>query len=227
MRRWLPLLLLCLGACAAQPLTDTGNMVAFGSLSYRTPVKTMIDRRFLTVIHQRYDFSCGSAALATLLASHYADRQNEESVFLGMWANGDKTQIRKLGFSLLDMKRYLAARSISGNGYKISLDQIRKVGVPGLALIQTGGYKHFVVIKGMADGEILLGDPAYGLRTLKDAEFAHMWNGIFFVIDGDAGKSTFNRQNEWALIPRARITEDMQPLSLQALNLAAPRYGEI
>ncbi len=221
------LLVLILSGCAAQPLKDGGNLVAFGSLSYRTPVKNMVERRYLTVIHQRYDFSCGSAALATLLASHYADPQNEESVFLGMWANGDKAQIRKLGFSLLDMKRYLAARSISGNGYKVSLNQIRQVGVPGLALIQTANYKHFVVVKGMANGELLLGDPAFGLRTVKDAEFSRIWNGIFFVIDGDAAKTTFNRNSEWNLIPRARITADMQPLSLQALMLAAPRYGEI
>ena len=38
--------------------------------SYQRQVMTWWDIPFRSVIRQRYDFSCGSAALATLLTSH-------------------------------------------------------------------------------------------------------------------------------------------------------------
>ena len=70
------------------------------------PVRSFEEERFATVIRQKYDFSCGSAALATLLRYHYGLSQDEEATFRGMWATGDQPQIRRVGFSLLDMKRY-------------------------------------------------------------------------------------------------------------------------
>ena len=81
-----------------------------GPIEFELPVTSMLGRRFETVVRQQFDFSCGSAALATLLRYHYEDPQNEQTVFLGMFQDGDQAQIRKLGFSLLDMNRYLAAR---------------------------------------------------------------------------------------------------------------------
>jgi predicted double-glycine peptidase len=71
---------------------------AAGIGDFAVPVQSMEDRRFATVIRQRYDFSCGSAALATLLRYHYAGREDEAQVFRGMWAEGDRDQIRRLGF---------------------------------------------------------------------------------------------------------------------------------
>lgn len=82
----------------------------------------MEDLRYATVVRQRYDFSCGSAALATLLRYHYALDATEESVFRGMWSNGDREQIKRVGFSLLDVKGFLAAHNLRANGYKVSPD---------------------------------------------------------------------------------------------------------
>src|SRR5208283_4171640 len=64
-------------------------------------------RAFRTTWHQQYDFSCGSAAVATLLSFHYGRPTNETTVFKAMFAAGDQARIQVQGFSLLDMKRYL------------------------------------------------------------------------------------------------------------------------
>ena len=188
------------------------------------PVASMEQRRFASVIRQRYDFSCGSAALATLLTYHYGDPQSEESVFIGMWRDGDRAQIRRLGFSLLDMKRYLAARNLKADGFKVSLDQVAKAGVPGIALIDTRGYKHFVIVKGVTSDAVLVGDPALGIRSIGRDEFTRTWNGIFFVINEktEVARHAFNTAAEWSLIPRARVGFDVEPVSVQALALSAP-----
>ena len=135
-----------LGGCAATVASQPGFLSGTGpTADFAMPVKSVEERRFYSVVRQRYDFSCGSAALATLLHYHYARPVDEKIVFAGMWAEGDRAAIRKVGFSLLDMKRYLAAHGLPADGYKVSLDQVAKANVPGVALLDIKGYRHFVV----------------------------------------------------------------------------------
>lgn len=189
----------------------------------------MEDRRFATVIRQRYDFSCGSAALATLLRYHYGGAQDEEAVFRGMWTEGDRAQIRRLGFSLLDMKRYLSTLGYKADGFQVTLDEVAKAGVPGIALINLNGYKHFVVVKGVSDDEVLAGDPALGLKPIPRAEFQKAWNGVYFALNTNLkrGRSAFNRDAQWAAFSRAPIGSAFtEPLSQQALMLTAPFHRD-
>jgi uncharacterized protein len=192
-------------------------------------VRSVSERRFLTVVHQQYDFSCGSAALATLLTYQYSQPLTEQAAFVGMWRDGDRAQIRRLGFSLLDMKRYLAARGLSSDGYQVNLEQIATARVPGIALIDVGGYKHFVTVKGIAEGALVLGDPSLGIRRMSFAQFKKMWNGVYFVITAtNLQKSqVFNRETDWDLAPPGHITDDMRPAGLQALALTRPLPGDL
>lgn len=196
---------------------------------YSVPVQSMEDRRFASVIRQRYDFSCGSAALATLLRYHYGGRQDEAQVFRGMWAEGDRAQIRRLGFSLLDMKRFLASAGHKADGFEVTLDEVAKAGVPGIALINLNGYRHFVVVKGVSDEEVLVGDPALGLKPMRRDAFAKAWNGIYFALNDslERGRSTFNRDSQWAQFARAPVGAGFtDPISQQALMLTAPFYRD-
>ena len=198
-----------------------------GALDFALPVSSVIGRRFETVTRQQYDFSCGSAALATLLRYHYADAQSEQSVFLGMWRDGDRAQIRKLGFSLLDMKRYLAGRGIAADGYQVTVEQIAKARTPGIALINYNGYLHFVVVKGIDDRTLLLGDPSLGLRRETLASFARQWNGILFVINERRGaKPGFNTLADIERAPGGAAFPGVPPLSVAALTLTRPLPGE-
>lgn len=172
--------------------TDTGNfyikLVSYSEIPFRT------------VIRQQYDYSCGSAALATLLRFQYYTHTTEADVFKSMYAVGDQAQIQKVGFSLLDMKKYLASIGYQADGYRVSLAEIAQVGTPAIALIQLGSYKHFVVIKGVIGDSVLVGDPALGLRVFKAEDFQKVWNGIAFVVhDQPAGaqKPVFNGKEDW------------------------------
>jgi predicted double-glycine peptidase len=219
---------LLLAGCSAGPLPNSG--MSFGAVggNLMLPVTSIQGRKFLSVIRQQYDFSCGSAALATLLSYQYGDPQDEAAIFRGMWANGDRAQIRRLGFSLLDMKRYLQDRGMDGDGYRVSLEQIAKTGLPGIGLITTNGYRHFVTIKGVAGDRVLVGDPSLGLRTMTRDEFLEMWNGVYFVVDHKkkAQFVAFNAASDWSLIPTARYSLAAEPMSLQALGLLRPGFGE-
>jgi predicted double-glycine peptidase len=217
---------LLLPSCAAELQSRAAFAGAAGPIGdFTVPVKSMEERRFGTVIRQKYDFSCGSAALATLLKYHYQTPHDEETAFRGMWAEGDRDQIRRLGFSLLDMKAYLAKLGYKADGFQVSLEEVAKAGVPGVALLNIGGYKHFVVVKGISDEEVLVGDPALGLKTMRLKEFKDAWNGVYFAINShaDRGRTAFNRDVQWASFSRAPVGAGFtDPLSQQALALTAP-----
>ena len=220
------LLAATLSGCTGALLPEEGARLNYGGqLEARMPVTSLIGRRFLTVVRQQYDFSCGSAALATLLRFHYDDAQSEQSVFVGMFRDGDQAQIRRLGFSLLDMKRYLAVRGLNADGYRVTLDQIATAKVPGIALIDFNGYKHFVVVKGLAqDGSVLIGDPSLGLRREDRRVFQRQWNGVFFIINGRNAVAMrhFNQPSDLALAPAGRFRWSDEPLSRSGLELTRP-----
>ena len=226
------LLAVSLGGCAAQ-IGEGPQLVATGlsgSGDVALPVASLQQTRFAGVVRQQYDFSCGSAALATLLRYHYGYKVAEENAFRGMWAQGDREQIRRLGFSLLDMKRWLSSRGLSADGYQVDLDKIAETGVPGIALISVKNYRHFVVVKGVRANEVLLGDPSLGLTVMPRDEFLKAWNGIYFVLtdEQDRARSSFDTDRQWAAFTRAPAGSGMSdPVSQQALMLTAPFYGDI
>lgn len=192
-------------------------------------VKSVTERKYSQVVRQQYDFSCGSAALATLLTYHYEDPTDEETAFRQMWANGDRAKIQRAGFSLLDMKGYLQKRGYSAEGYEADLDTLARAGVPAITLLDVRGFRHFVVVKGVDNGEVLVGDPALGLKYFSRAEFQSMWNnGILFIITNrpGTGKKHFNQHSEWRSVARAPLGRGISREALSDLMISVPRLGE-
>ena len=172
-----------------------------GNRAFSLKVTSFKAKRFETVVPQEYDFSCGSAAIATLLKYHYNYDITEQEVLDSMYKVGDQEKIKAQGFSLLDMKQFLATLKFNADGFKLNrLEKIRNASVPGIALINTRGYKHFVVIKGIDQKQVLIGDPALGTRKVSREDFNDMWNNVFFVIrnQSDRARFSFSHEDTWS-----------------------------
>lgn len=224
----LSLLLVPLSAGCSSTLDPAVRVSGLSPLGdFVTPVQSLEDRRYAGVVRQKFDFSCGSASLATLLRHQYGIAVSEPDVFRGMWTSGDRAQIKRLGFSLLDMKRYLQQRGLEANGYEVTLKQVADARTPGIALLNVEGYKHFVVVKGVSASEVLVGDPSTGLHSLPTAAFQKMWNGVYFVLEEPRRPGLFNASTQWSSYARAPLGDRfVDPLSTQALSLTAPFYRE-
>lgn len=227
--------------------TGVNGMLAFGLLLAATAqggsvwlpdgasvsnvqVSSLQERKFSQVIRQQYDFSCGSAALATLLTFHYDDATSEQAAFGYMFENGEQEKITRYGFSLLDMKKYLENSGYQADGYSADLETLASVGVPAIALINVRGYRHFVVIKGLENQQVLIGDPALGLRFVKREDFEAMWeNGILFIIrnQSEIGRKYFNADREWRLLAKAPLGDAIDRQSLESLTVSLPRLMDI
>ncbi|KQQ96956.1 C39 family peptidase [Massilia sp. Leaf139] len=188
------------------------------------PVKSMKDLRFQATLRQQYDFSCGSAALATLLTHHYNVPTTEQVAFQEMFTTGDQQKIRREGFSLLDMQRFLKNRGFTANGFQLPLDKLIEAKLPAIVLISDNGYHHFVVVKGAEDGRILIGDPSRGTRLMARERFESIWaNRILFVIHEGPNKPGFNLASDWRNAPRAPLDEGVSRTLDSVYGL--PKFG--
>lgn len=137
------------------------------------------------VVIQKWDTSCGAAAMATVLTYHFNDPVSEREVANGLLRQTEPLKVRhRGGFSLLDMKRYAAERGYLATGFRgMSFDDIRYLDGP-IVPVQFHGYNHYVVFKGLTpEGKVHLADPAYGNRTVSREKFEEAWmDGIAFVM---------------------------------------------
>ena len=218
-------------ACAALALAlalsapVAGADLAVGGGSFRVNVASLKEARYQTTARQHLDFSCGSAALATLLTYHYDYPISEQLAFEEMFRSGDQARIRRDGFSLLDIKRFLATRGFAADGFELPLEKLTEAGFPAIVLLVENGYHHFVVVKGLRDDRVLIGDPSGGTRAMGRGRFDAAWqNHLLFVIHDTPGKPRFNAAADWRLAPQARPADAIERDGLQRLSL--PTLGD-
>ena len=149
------------------------------------PMRTLRDLRYRELLRQRYDFSCGSAALASLLHYGYGLDVDEPALIEKMMVGVDPREVVRNGFSMLDMKRYVESIGLRAHGFRIDADALYRLQMPVIALLDLRGYRHFVVVKGAAGGRVFVADPALGHRVMPEAEFVRGWNGIVLAVVGD------------------------------------------
>jgi predicted double-glycine peptidase len=220
--------LLSLGLLLAAP-TPADDLSVLSPLGrFSVPVKSLAELRWNTVVRQQYDFSCGSAAVATLLTHHYNRPVEEADVFRDMFTLGDQPKIKKHGFSMLDMKTYLNSRGLQADGYRFKLESFAKIRVPGITLIDTKGYKHFVVVKGISDDEILIGDPAAGTVILPREQFETLWSGAVLLARADVqtAQQHFNMAQDWALRPQSPLENSANRSDLGHFTMGQPGLRE-
>lgn len=136
------------------------------------------------VVSQKYDYSCGSAALATLLRYHLAEDFNETHVIHGLLKYGDKEKIiQRRAFSLLDMKKFVNAIGYQGVGYKAEIVDLDTLDMPCILPMELYGYRHFTVFKDIHQGHVFLADPFQGNTSYPINEFKKLWHqNVIFVV---------------------------------------------
>lgn len=197
--------------------------------SFSIPVTSLKEKRWTNVVRQQYDFSCGSAAVATLLTYHYETPVDEARAFEEMFVRGNQAKIQAEGFSMLDIKQFLDRRGLQSDGFRMTLDKLAEIGVPAIALINTGGYRHFVVIKGVKPQHILVADPAFGTTIWPRERFEAAWGGgiILAAREGiEVAQANFGDIPDWQIRPKAPIGQGVDRSGLAIFTLTLPGRHE-
>lgn len=155
----------------------------------------MKDLRDQNVVKQRYDFSCGAAALATMLNYGFGDSVTELQILeqlFDLLSEKEKEVARREGFSLLHLQRVAQARGYNAEGFRLPPDQLGLLGGPVLVYIEPGGYEHFAVLRGVRGDRVYLADPSRGNIRMPMYRFLDSWlqdegSGIIFAVEPTAG----------------------------------------
>ena len=147
-------------------------------------VEPLAVQRFNNVVRQAYDYSCGSAALTTVLDFYLGRNFQERQVMEGLLRFGETERIvERRGFSLLDMKRLVTALGHPSGGFKAEASDLEELDHPAIAPIEYAGFKHFVVIRAVYDGRVFVADPALGNISFTMHRFLEIWdNNVLFIV---------------------------------------------
>lgn len=155
-----------------------GHMISKKLVSVR-------ERKFVNVIQQQTDFSCGAAALATVLRYAFNFDATEEAVVEGLLKISDPKVVQREGFSMLDLKNYAEAIGLKGFGVKTDIENLRNLTVPVIVLLTIKGYDHFVVLKKVDARYAYVADPALGNHIMEVKAFKKSWNGVLLGLLGN------------------------------------------
>jgi predicted double-glycine peptidase len=148
-------------------------------------IRTLKEIRSEGVVRQRWDMSCGAAALSTLLTYDFKDNTPETAIVVWILHRVDAGRVRaRGGFSLLDLKHFAEARGYHAEGFSgVSIEDLALEKTSVIVPIRVKGFDHFVVVKGIVGGHVILADPGFGNLTMRVDRFQKLWkNGVVFIV---------------------------------------------
>jgi len=209
---------------AAGTVNLTQALVPNGPLRESVVLEPKSVSQFRNVIHQAYDYSCGSGALTTLLDYYLGRNLQERQVMEGMLQYGEADKIAaRRGFSLLDMKRYVGQLGYKSGGFKASMADLDELEHPALVPIIYAGFKHFVVVRDVYNDHVFVADPALGNISFTRTRFEAIWDGNVVFVIFPSGQEP---QNALALTEHDLRIIDDQTLSLLAFR-EFPQIGKL
>ncbi len=162
MRMLLHVLLLCPLLALAQA------QVNWPTAQGTVPVRNWKTLRDAAVVKQDKDYSCGAAALASLLNAHYGQHLTEEQLLRAM----DKGDARA---SFEDMARVLPQFGFRGVGFAASYEQLSQLKAPVVVYLKLRKSEHFAVLRGIDAHTVWLADPSLGNRSYSREQFLALW----------------------------------------------------
>lgn len=188
------------------------------------PLEPWVSQRFRGIVKQEHDLSCGAAALATLLQHFYRDDVSELQLIQSMIEAGNREQIAKLGFSMLELKRASDRLGYQSSGFRLkSAKDLERLKVPVLTLIRPRGYEHFVVLKRIEGNKVLIADPAFGNSAPDFSQFEQYWSGVILAVLSPEAEGNDEFLKDLTLTARA---DEIIPILDRVLTTIRPGQGE-
>ena len=145
------------------------------------------------MLRQRHDYSCGLAALGTLLTHYYGTPVSEQALLerllqlradAGTPAAPEHTYATA-GVALADLALLARDRGLRAAGLRVPPTALMHLKRPVIVYLEARGWPHFAVLRGVdGGGRVQLADPAAGNRRLTRSQFARE----FVTLRGGRGR---------------------------------------
>lgn len=139
------------------------------------------------IVMQQFDYSCGAAALATVVRYYWGDNV-DELTFLRLLSQLNLTQAQLQdrianGMTLTDLRDITNKAGYEASMGKVQFHELAKAKVPVIVGITVRGHDHFAVFRGTDGTYAYLADPIRGNIRTRVGEFLGQWqrNAILVV----------------------------------------------
>ncbi len=165
--------------------SDDPQPMWLGSLRVSKPVKTFVQLRDHHVVKQEMDYSCGAAALCTLINYYFGGALNERDLLnemLDSLSEADRKDRVENGFSMLDLRDAALRRGYQAEGARLPLSVLPELPGPVMVYLEEDGMRHFAVFRGVVEDRVYLADPSRGNVRMDVRRFNKIWPGIVLVL---------------------------------------------
>jgi len=146
------------------------------------------------VVLQTSNFSCGAAALATLINCYLGGNTTEEEI---LYLSGEVHSLQ--GISFLGLKRAAEAKGYIAQGFRLDMPTLERLNFPVLVFIRRDDRPHFVVVQKIDQERIFLADPGQGCIRMSHAKFIRIWQGETLIILFPDQKSPLSPEIEFLI----------------------------
>jgi uncharacterized protein len=155
--------------------------------SFQIYIKNARQLRTEDVVLQQRDFSCGAAALATILNKFWGENVTETGILFAIATTLTPEELQdriENGLTLTDLKRLLERFGYQAVLGRLPVEKLRESKIPLLVGITVNDFDHFVVVRGADERFVYLADPAVGKIRVPIADFEKQWqkNTVLVVI---------------------------------------------
>lgn len=165
--------------------SDAPHPTWLGALHATKPVRTFVQLRDYHVVKQEMDYSCGAAALCTLINYYFGGSVNERELLnemLGSLSEKERKDRVENGFSLLDLRDVAIRHGYQAEGAWLPLSSLPELPGPVMVYLVENGMQHFAVFRGVVEDRVYLADPSRGNIRMDVRHFQKIWPGVVLAL---------------------------------------------
>lgn len=166
------------------------------SFRFAAPVTSWNEIKNRHVVMQQRDYSCGAAALATVLRYYWGYDVDEATVLDVVESLLTPDQLRdreEAGLSMADLQDAAIEMGFRGTTGTLEYEKLADSKVPLIVVVDLGGTNHFVVFRGVVAGCVFLADPIRGNLRITDEAFRRTWQGNAVLVVAPPGMTQSDR----------------------------------
>ncbi len=141
--------------------------------------------KFEFTVRQQRDFTCGAAALASILKYHYGMPVTEEMIFwmiVNRYKPEELKQKAQVGFSFEDLIFVAEKLGFKTQAAVVSATELEKLNGPVILQLNLKKFDHFAVLRKKTPDIAYMSDPMFGQLTLDESEFKTEFKGAVLAI---------------------------------------------
>lgn len=182
-------LLMCLG-CESVPSFKNDELSAYARDStgrFRKEVDSLEKVKTKNVVTQDHEYTCGAAALATIMQYYFDDDVSEKDILdiiERQLSKADWVEKFASGLSFQDLINAAKSKQLGyeAEARELKITDLIKLTAPVIVPIETETFSHFVVYRGIIDDRVYLADPIAGNIRMPIDKFREQWTGAALAL---------------------------------------------